>query len=209
MQGNNAVVHHVRRSPGSHHIKMDALEALHTRVSAPVLTHPIPTLDVLDNIFKAALRTPDHLVLKPWRFLVVSAEGRKRLGQLFAEAAHSDDADITQDQLQRERVKPMRAPLIVIAVAVTQTHSAVPEIEQLISAGAAVNNMMLSAHCQGIGAMWRTGAMAYHPIVKEGLGVAEHEQIVGFLYLGHVKGRGKKVPELIVSDFFKEWPQES
>ena len=187
---------------------MDALEALHTRVSAPVLSDPVPNPEVLDNIFKAALRAPDHLVLRPWRFLVVSAEGLNRLGQLFAAAAQSDDTDITADHIQREREKPLRAPLIVIAVAVTKVHSEVPEIEQMISTGAAVSNMMLSAHSQGIGSMWRTGAMAYHPMVRDGLGLDEHEKIVGFLYLGHINGRVKKVPELIVSEYFKAWPQK-
>lgn len=188
---------------------MDALEAMHTRVSAPRLMDPVPTPDVLKNIFKAALRAPDHLVLRPWRFLLVTGVGRERLGEIFAAAAQSDDTDITAGQLQRERIKPLRAPLIVIAVAVIRAHSEVPEIEQLISTGATVNNMMLSAHSQGIGAMWRTGVMAYHPVVKAGLGLAGHEKIVGFLYLGHIQGRVKEVPELIVSEFFKEWPQKS
>lgn len=185
---------------------MDALEAMHTRVSAPRLMDPVPTAEVMTNIFKAALRAPDHLVLRPWRFLVVRGAGRERLGDIFAAAAQSDDADITPDQLQRERLKPLRAPLMVIAVAVIQARSEVPEMEQLISTGATVSNMMLSAHSQGIGAMWRTGVMAYHPVVRESLRLAEHEKIVGFLYLGHIQGRVKEVPELMVAEFFKEWP---
>ena len=79
-------------------------------------------------------------------------------------------------------------------------------MEQLISVGATVSSMMLSAHSQGIGAMWRTGVMAYHPVVRESLRPAEHEKIVGFLYLGHIQGRVKEVPELTVAAFFKEWP---
>ncbi len=97
----------------------------------------------------------------------------------------------------------------MIAIAVTRDHDVVPETEQLISTGAAVSNMMLSAHSQGIGAMWPTGAMAYHPVIKQGLGLAEHEKIVGFLYLGHIQGRVKQVPELIVSDYFGVWPEKS
>jgi nitroreductase len=187
---------------------MDALEALHTRVSSPRLIDPIPTAEELQNIYKAALRAPDHLALRPWRFLVVSGEARDRLGELFAAAAQSDHPEITERELLRERAKPLRAPLLVIAVAVTQAHDTVPEVEQLISTGASVNNMMLAAYSQGIGAMWRTGGMAYHPVVRAGLELSEHERIVGFLYLGQVQGGVRKPPELAVSEFFEEWPRE-
>lgn len=47
---------------------MDALELLHNRVSCPVLQEPAPNHEQLDNIFKAALRAPDHGAIRPWRF---------------------------------------------------------------------------------------------------------------------------------------------
>jgi nitroreductase len=187
---------------------MDALQALHTRVSSPRLIDPIPTAEELQNIYKAALRAPDHLALRPWRFLVVSGEARDRHGEIYAAAAQEDQPEINEKELLRERAKPLRAPVLVIAVAVTQAHDTVPEVEQLISTGASVNNMMLAAYSQGIGAMWRTGGMAYHPVVRAGLELSEHERIVGFLYLGQVQGGVRKPPELAVSEFFEEWPRE-
>ena len=186
---------------------MDALKALHTRVSSPRLVDPIPTATELQNIYRAALRAPDHLALRPWRFMVVSGEARDRLGELFAAATRSDRPETTEQELLRERAKPLRAPLLVIAVAVTRVHDKVPEMEQLISTGASVSNMMLAAYSQGIGAMWRTGVMAYHPVVREGLELSSHEKIVGFLYLGHIQGSVRKPPELVVSEFFEEWPR--
>ncbi len=69
---------------------MDALTALHTRKASPKLVEPIPTKDELTQIYQAALRAPDHGMLRPWRFFVVKGEARSKLGELFVEAMQPD-----------------------------------------------------------------------------------------------------------------------
>lgn len=184
---------------------MDALEALHTRVSVPKLGGDPPNKAELEHIFKAALRAADHGLLRPWRFLTVSGDARQALGELFVQAARQDQVDINQAMLEKVRNHPFRAPLIVIALACIEVNAKVPEIEQMISAGATVQNMMLAAHAQGIGAMWRTGVMAYHGLVEQGLGLASNEKIVGYLYLGSKQGRDRLVPDLDIDKYFTEW----
>lgn len=184
---------------------MDALEALHTRISVPKLGGEPPDNDELENIFKAALRTADHGLLRPWRFLVVRGGAREKLGEFFAAASKKDQPDMSEPMQEKTRAKPLRAPLIVIALAAIKPSEKIPEIEQMISAGSSVQNMMLAAHAQGVGAMWRTGAMAYHPVVEEGLGLAANEKIVGYLYLGRKEGRDRIVPEFEIEKYFAEW----
>jgi nitroreductase len=99
----------------------------------------------------------------------------------------------TQDQLDGERKKPLRAPLI-IAVAAHATPGKIPEIEQILAVGAAVQNMMLAAHALGFGAMWKTGGAAYDANVKRLLQLDERDHIVAFLYLGSVATAGPPVP---------------
>ena len=65
--------------------------------------------------------------------------------------------------------------------------------------------MLIAAHAQGIGAMWRTGSMAYDPMIKKGLGLTEKEKIIGFLYLGSIQGPLKNVAEPNIDEYFKEW----
>ena len=184
---------------------MDAIEALLTRTSAPRLGGPVPDKAVLENIFKAGLRAPDHALLRPWRFLLVSGHDRYLLGNLFAAAQLEDEPDASEIALEKTRNKPLRAPLIVVVVARIAEHPKVPEVEQLLSAGAAAENMMVAAHAQGLGAMWRTGGMAYHRRVHAGLGLAGNERVVGFLYLGAIEGRSRLLPDLAVEDFFERW----
>ncbi len=184
---------------------MKALEALHTRTSVPKLTDPLPEQAILENIYKAAFRAADHGVLRPWRFLLIKDQSRQRLGDLFVDAAGADDANITEEKKQYIRQKPLRAPLIIVSISSTREHPKVPAIEQDLSTAAATQNMMLAAFAQGVGAMWRTGAMAYHPIVMQGLGLTKHEKIIGFLYLGKIDGATKNLVEPNLSDFFQDW----
>lgn len=184
---------------------MDALQALHTRVSIGRLGGEPPSGEVLDQICRAALRAPDHAALRPWRFLRVKGAAREKLGELFVAATRSDEPRASQAALNKAAGKPLRAPMIIVAIARKQSHDKVPEVEQIISAGAAVQNMLVACHALGVGAMWRTGGMAYHAVVEQGLGLEANESIVGFLYLGEIEGRIKPLPELGVDEYFSEW----
>ncbi|MCY1555124.1 putative NAD(P)H nitroreductase YdjA [compost metagenome] len=101
---------------------------------------------------------------------------------------------------------PLRAPLLVVVIAHLQAHFKVPAQEQVIAAGCAAHAILLAAHVQGIGAVWRTGELAYNPKVAAGLGLAGDEQIVGFLYLGTPERELRIPPQLDVADFVSAWP---
>lgn len=184
---------------------MNAVDALLGRVSCGKLTEPAPSAEAREIIFSAALRAADHGNLRPWRFLLVEGEGRSKLGAIFADAASSDDPSLNEAQLQRFHKMPLRAPLVVVAIAKAVEHPKVPLIEQVVAAGAAVQNMITAAFAVGVGAYWRTGAMAYHSKVLEGLQLGEGESVVGYLYLGTPQGSLKAVPELDVKDYFESW----
>ncbi|SIQ41076.1 NAD(P)H nitroreductase [Marinobacterium stanieri] len=183
---------------------MQALDALINRVSCPKLEGPAPTREQLDNLFKAALRSPDHGALRPWRFLVTEGEGLKRMGQLYADAARADDPEASAARLEKCQNMPLRAPMIITVIAVTREHPKVPHSEQLISAGCAAHAITQAAYAQGLGAMWRTGDMAYNAHVEKGLGLSEGESIVGYIYLGQ-PGRDKDAPKLDVDQFVSRW----
>lgn len=185
---------------------MDALELLHSRVSIPVLGEPGPSAEQLDAMVRAALRAPDHAVLRPWRFIEISGAGREQFGEALLRAKLQSDPDLPEPQQIKMRSKALRAPTIIVVIASVTEHFKVPEVEQLISAGCAANNMILAAHALGLGAMWRTGASAYNAGLMQDLGLAGNEQIVGFLYVGTPAGSIKKVPELDPSTFLSRWP---
>lgn len=184
---------------------MDALDALHQRSSVPRLGDPLPSEEMLENIYKAAFRAADHAVLRPWRFLVIKGDSRERLGELFVQAGKARDAALDAATEAKLRSKPLRAPLILVCISSYKPHPKVPEIEQDLSAGAATQNMLTAAFAQGLGAMWRTGSLAYNPVVKDGLGLDENEKIIGFLYIGTIDGGTKQLCEADVASYFQDW----
>jgi nitroreductase len=163
---------------------MQAIDALLTRRSARTLAEPAPDAAALELMFACAVRAPDHGRLRPWRFVVIEGTAREHFGGLLAEQLRRTHPQSTEETLQRERAKALRAPLIVVVAAHCTPLAKVPAIEQALSAGAAAHAMMLAALALGFGAMWKTGVPAYDPQVKTALGLEADDAIVGFLYLG-------------------------
>jgi nitroreductase len=165
-------------------LNVDALDALATRASPPGLTEPAPDAVALDRMLRAGARAPDHGRLRPWQFILVEGAARNRLGDVLADALVRREPGIPQAAIDKERSKPMRAPLLIIVAARLREHRGVPGVEQVVAAGAAAQNILLAAHALGFGAFWRTGAAAYDDSVKNALGLRATDAIVGFLYVG-------------------------
>jgi len=155
------------------------------RASAARLGSPAPTRAQLEIILSAGLNAPDHGRLRPWRYVVLQGDGLDLLGRAMSELKQRQTPEASAEVLDAVRMKARRAPVIVVAAAhLVKGHRKVPEIEQIIAVGAAVENMVLAAHSLGIGTMWKTGDPAYDSQVKQVLGLDPEDQIVAFLYLG-------------------------
>jgi nitroreductase len=164
---------------------MDALELLLKRASCAKLTLPKPNQQQMENVIRAALRAPDHAGLKPWNFLIYDNQASlQALGNLFVEAKLRQNPELPTDAVEKTRNLPLRAPMVVVAVAKIQEHQKVPAIEQIVSCGCAVHAMLYALQAQGYAGYWRTGELAYNPHLKTLLGLASTDEIVGFLYVG-------------------------
>jgi nitroreductase len=172
---------------------MELLAGIESRTSALKLAEPSPTREDIERIIAAGTRAPDHGRLRPWRFVVLEGDARKRLGDAMADLLLAKMPGATADQLNAERGKSMRAPTIIV-VAARITKGKIPEVEQVLAVGAAVQNMLLAASALGYGAMWKTGGAAYDRSVKQLLGFEPEDHIVALLYLGTTAVPGPLVP---------------
>lgn len=163
---------------------MDLIEAIDSRASSGRLGGPGPTAEHLEIILEAARRAPDHGRLKPWRLIVLEGAGREPFAAAAAEAKRRLTPAMSDEQVGSDRDKILRSPTLVIAGCAVREHPKVPEIEQIVAVGAAVENMFLAAHGLGYGVMWKTGAAAYDAHVKATLGLAAADHIVGIIHLG-------------------------
>ena len=89
---------------------METLVALHSRNSVTSLSEPVPTQEEMKKVFQAALRAPDHAWLRPWKFIQVTGEGRKKLGEAFLRTATAVTEDLSEALVKKAKNAPLRAP---------------------------------------------------------------------------------------------------
>jgi len=168
-----------------------AIEHLLTRrsVLANTLTEPGPSTDQLDQILTAAARVPDHKKLTPWRFILFQEEAREAFGRVLAAACQAEEEEPSAFRLETEAKRFLRAPLVVAVISRVTETPAVPEWEQILSAGAACQNMIVAATALGFGAQWITEWYALSETVRRALRLQGNERVAGFIYIGTAKER--------------------
>ncbi|MCB1970021.1 MAG: nitroreductase [Geminicoccaceae bacterium] len=178
-----------------------------TTVPPVKMTGPGPSQADLRRMLAAAAAAPDHGKLVPWRYLIISGEGRSSLGDLFARGVIDARPDASPAEIEKQRSTPTRAPLVLIAIArVIENHPKIPAIEQIAAASASIENLLLAAHSLGYAAKWATGANAYSPTVKAGLGLDADEHILGILYVGTFAHPHLPPERPDIASFTRAWP---
>lgn len=184
------------------------IDTLLNRSSHPArhLMEPAPNDEQLAQILRCGLTAPDHAAMRPWRFITIRGDARNTLGEIFAAAAVKDDPNVSERKIEAIKDKPLRSPLIVVIVAtITPDHPKTPEIEQVLSAGAAATHIQMAANSCGFGAIWLTGPNAYFPDVKAALGVAEKDHIIGYIYIGTPSQDAPVRDRPDLADHLSEW----
>ncbi|MEO1149837.1 MAG: nitroreductase [Pseudomonadota bacterium] len=172
----------------------DALRALEARRStqADLLTAPGPTDAMLGRLLKIASRVPDHRRVCPYRFITFTGDARARAGDILGDvyAQHHPEAD--DAQCAKERGRFLRAPVVIAVVSTIDENHRTPEWEQVLTAGAVCQNLLIAASVAGFAGQWLTEWYAYDRDVLSRFGVEAGEKIAGFIYLGTAR----------------EWPKE-
>ena len=183
-----------------------ALLSTRRSVKPDLLRPPGPAPEELQTILTLAARVPDHKKLAPWRFLVFEGEARARMGEVFATACAEEDTSAPSPvRLDGERQRFLRAPLVVGVVSRVVATPGAPEWEQVLSAGAACFNLCLAANALGYGTSWITEWVAYSPIVRAALKLADNERIAGFVYVGTPATRPPDRERPALADIVTRW----
>lgn len=164
---------------------MDTINAIHTRLSVgKVKPDPVPR-ELVEKLLSAAVQAPNHYKVRPWRFVVLTGAARERLGDVLADSMKAEHPEYPPEAFDKERGKPLRSPLLIAVGVDKPSEEKVLEVENICATAAAVENMLLAAHAEGLGAKWRTGGPARDPKVKDFLGFELDQHLIGFIYIGY------------------------
>ncbi len=187
---------------------LEVIEAIKTRRSIGKVKDAEVPKELIKDIIQAGTWAPNRYLTEPWRFFVISGDGREKLSKVLEEIAvqsiEDPDSEEGKKKLQKERNKPFRAPVIIAVAAEVTENEKVIRLEELGAVYAAVENMLLAAHGMGLAAYWKTGKACYSPKMKEFFGLKDKDEVLAFIYLGYAD-MDKKPPHKTPADELTKW----
>lgn len=170
---------------------MNVSKAIHERRSVKTFSqkrHPTP--DLIEKIIEAATWAPTHHMNQAWQFDVFKGEGLLKLAQLDAEI-HLDELPEEASEaaktaiVDRRCAKMMQYPFVIIVSIPKLGDRKSAYIEEIAAGAAAIQNMLLAAHEEGLATFWTTGKLARSKKTKTFLDLAEDEEIIGVIRVGY------------------------
>ncbi|WP_404420381.1 nitroreductase family protein [Nibricoccus sp. IMCC34717] len=150
-------------------------------------TREVPP-SLIDGLLEDATWAPTHGLTQPWRFHVFqSPAARARLAEGLTELYDALTPPAKRDAEKRSKLDfaPRRAPVVVALVAAFEPNGKIPEWEEVAAVACAAQNLMLSAHAQGLGSYWSSPPLTASPEFVRWLGHdAESHRGLGLLYVG-------------------------
>ena len=149
--------------------------------SATMLKAPGPSAEDIDLLIQIGFRVPDHGKIGPWRVVRFTPEARAKVVARLTDLAQTQPVPAKATAALQKLSIPPEALMVVSS---PQADKAIPLWEQQLSAAAICQNLLIAAGALGYGANWITDWYSYDDKAKTVLGVAPHEAVAGFIYLG-------------------------
>jgi nitroreductase len=186
---------------------METIDVLTNRqsVGADFLVEPGPGPEDLQKILSAALRVPDHGRLFPWRIQVLDKPAQQRLAEVYVARYKALNPDARDNQVEHERKRPQRAPLLLVVSNRLEPLHKIPILEQTLSGGALCMNILNAAHALGYAGNWVTGWPAFDDEVKRALDVPPGSQIIAFIHVGSPGAPPKERIRPKLEDIVSPW----
>ena len=161
---------------------------------------------IVRKILSNANWAPTHKLTEPWRFVVFTGDGLKKLASFQAELykkVTTADATFKEDRYQNLLTKPMLSSHIIAVGMKRDEKKSVPEIEEIGAVFCAIENMYLTATAYGVGCYLSTGGVTYFDEAKEFFGLGTEDRLIGFFNLGMPRidvpsGKRKPIEDKVV-----------
>jgi len=179
---------------------VELLEAIHARRSVRRYAGRTVSAEVVERLLTAATWAPSAHNRQPWRFVVLEdAAVKERLARAmgdklrFDRLADGDPAHVVETDARRSYARMTGAPVIVAVCLTMADMDKYPDprrkkAEYLMavqSAAMAVQNLLLAAHAEGLGACWMCAPLFCPEVVREALSLPDDWEAQALLTLGY------------------------
>ncbi len=165
---------------------MDIADIIRSRRSIGAFTSETIPPGLVESLLETAVYAPNHRLTEPWRFIFITDEGRERYAEIrrdmvlegMTSAGDAERGQAAEGTFQKFATIPFY--LLVV-----QKRHANPEIdeEDYAACCCVVQNFLLLAEARGLGTCWKT--FKNHPRLREFVGLAADEKVVGIIHLGY------------------------
>lgn len=142
---------------------------------------------IVRQMLENANWAPTHKFTEPWRFIIYSGEGRKKLADLQAAVYKQKterDGTYKEERYQNLLKKPFESSHIILVYMKRDINKSIPEVEEIGATFCAVQNMYLTATAYGVGCYLSTGGVTFFEESNAAFGLAAEDKILGFLHVG-------------------------
>jgi nitroreductase len=143
--------------------------------------------EVIAQILENARWAPSHKLTEPWRFVVFSGDGLRKLAEFqagcYKEVTEKDNT-FKEEKYQALLTKPIRSSHIIAVGMKRDEKKSVPEVEELGAVFCAIENMYLTSAAYGVGAYLSTGGVTYYEEAKAFFGLNQEDRLIGFFHVG-------------------------
>lgn len=143
--------------------------------------------EIVRQMLINATWAPTHKLTQPWRFVVYTGDGLKRLANEQAEVykkVTQRDGSFREDKYQGLLTKPLLSSHIIAVGMKRDEKKSVPEIEEIGAVFCAVQNMYLTATAYGIGCYLSTGGITFFEEAKPLFNLGHDDKLLGFMHIG-------------------------
>jgi len=159
----------------------------HRRAIYPEMyTGEVINRKIIEQLLENANWAPNHKHTEPWRFMVFSGKGLRKLAEFQSELYRkTSQAEYRFSEIAYEKLQ--KRPLLcshIIAIGMKRHADKLPEMEEIAATASAVQNMWLTATAYGLGCYWGTGGPTYIEEAKSFFGLGPEDKLMGFFYLG-------------------------
>lgn len=145
---------------------------------------------IVRQMLENANWAPTHKLTEPWRFVVFTGDGLKKLAEFQGvcyKKVTERDGTFREDRYKNLLTKPFESSHIIAVGMKRDESQRVPEWEELAAVFCAIQNMYLTATVYGIGCYFSTGGITNFEEAKDFFGLGLNDKLCGFLNIGMPK----------------------